>query len=678
MMRKITLLTIMCLMILAYVAVSTHAKSSYSKTTGKTCGYCHIDTGGGGPLTSAGQYYLDNGTLPPSTTPAAPTALAASAGSANQINLTWTDNSSDETGFIVERSASSGGTFTAIATLGANAASYNNTGLSASTTYYYRVCATNSAGNSAYTNTASAATSAPPVTKPAAPTKLAATAASASQINLAWTDNSSNETGFIVERSASSGGTFTAIATLGSNVTTYSNTGLNASTTYYYRVCAANSAGNSTYSNTALATTSATPATIPIAPSDLTATAALSTEIDLQWIDNSTDETGFIIERAASASGTFTAIATVGSNVTNFTNTGLAASATYYYRICATNGAGNSGYTNTAFDTTPAAPVTIPIAPTSLAASAVSGSQINLTWTDNSNNESGFIVERAASSSGAFTAIATLGSNITTYSNTGLSASTTYFYRVCAANSAGNSAYTNTASAATSAAPVTKPAAPGTLAASAVSASRIDLTWTDNSNNESEFKVERAATSGGAFTVIATVGSGITTYSNTGLSASTTYYYRVCATNSAGDSAYSNMVSAATSAVTPPSITAPKTPSNLIASAVSSNQIKLIWKDNSSNESGFRIERSLRSGSMFTLITTVGADVTTYTDSGLSASRRYYYRVQAVNSAGKSGYSNSSSAATSRANNTRGGHTGGSGGSDTGGTKPPPIIRTRR
>jgi hypothetical protein len=97
---------------------------------------------------------------------------------------------------------------------------------------------------------------------PAAPTNLAATAVSASQINLTWTDNSGVETNFVVGRSTASGGPFTDIATLGANVTSYSNTGLSANTRYYYVVRAKNAAGNSANSNTANALT--WPATVTV------------------------------------------------------------------------------------------------------------------------------------------------------------------------------------------------------------------------------------------------------------------------------------------------------------------------------------------------------------------------------------------------------------------------------
>jgi predicted phage tail protein len=200
---------------------------------------------------------IDGETPPPPSPPAPPSNLSATAASSSQINLTWTDNSGNETGFKIESCSGDGcNIFAQIATVGANVTSYSNTGLSASTTYKYRVRAYNSAGDSAPSIEASAVTQAAPVL-PTAPSDLIANPQSSNQINLTWTDNSDNETGFKIERCKGATCTnFKQIATVGANVTTYSNTGLSRSTTYRYRVRAYNAAGNSAdYSNIASATT---------------------------------------------------------------------------------------------------------------------------------------------------------------------------------------------------------------------------------------------------------------------------------------------------------------------------------------------------------------------------------------------------------------------------------------
>jgi titin len=193
-----------------------------------------------------------------------------------------------------------------------------------------------------------------------------------------------------------------------------------------------------------------TPPTPPAAPSGLTAQVVSSGQINLAWTDNSTDEAGFYIERCSGLDcSNFAQIATVGANVTSYSNTGLTASTSYSYRVRATNAGGDSDYSNTATAITQASALP-PAAPSNLTALAVSSSQINLAWTDNANNETGFMIERCTGSRCTnFSQITTVGANVTTFADTGLSARTTYRYRVWAYNDSGNSAYSNIAKATT-------------------------------------------------------------------------------------------------------------------------------------------------------------------------------------------------------------------------------------
>lgn len=195
---------------------------------------------------------------------------------------------------------------------------------------------------------------------------------------------------------------------------------------------------------------------------------------------------------------------------------------------------------------------TPPNAPSGLGVAVAGSSQLNLSWIDNSTDETNFRIERAPGQGAVFVEIDTTVADITSYSDSGLTANTEYCYRVRASNSDGNSAYTSQVCATTNAAGGNAPAAPSGLTTTASSDMGIDLSWTDNSNNEDNFHVERATGQGGSFAEIATTAAGVTTYDSRGLAASTEYCYRVRASNANGNSAYSSTSCATTNAVTPP------------------------------------------------------------------------------------------------------------------------------
>ncbi|MDB6026402.1 MAG: repeat-containing protein [Verrucomicrobiales bacterium] len=565
-------------------------------------------------------------TLP--NAPGVPSGLAASTISATQIDLSWTDNSSNETGFVVARSATSGGSYTDIVTLGVNVTSYSDTNLIANTAYYYVVRASNTGGDSANSVEGSATTLPNP---PSAPSGLTALTISATQINLSWADNSSNETGFVVARSATSGGPYTDIVTLGVNATSYNDTGLTANTTYYYVVRASNTGGDSANDVQASATTLPN---APTAPSGLSASTVSASQIDLSWADNSSNETSFVVGRSASSGGPYNDIATLGANVTGYSDSGLIANTAYYYVVRASNTGGDSANSGQATATTLPLP---PAAPSGLNASTVSATQLNLSWSDNSANETGFTVARSTVNGGPYSDIVTAAANATSYSDSGLTANTTYYYVVRASNTGGSSANSAQASATTL---PNAPTAPSGLSASTVSASQINLSWADNSSNETAFIVARSATPGGPYNDIVTLGVNATGYSDTGLSANTAYYYVVRASNTGGDSANSGQGTATTLPLPPAA------PSGLSASTVSATQIDLSWNDNSANETGFTVARSTVNGGPYSDIVTVAANATSYNNSGLTANTTYYYVVRASNTGGSSANSAQASATT--------------------------------
>lgn len=224
--------------------------TSLLDTTGRTQPTDHTEGAGTGDSLLPLSLYHDQlgrrlGITP---VPPNPVALSALAG-AGQVTLRWYP-ASTATAYHVKRSTTRHGPYATVATV--STTTYTDTGLSGGTTVYYVVSASNATGEGGASIEASATPTPPP---PAAPGSLTATAVSKTQVNLAWADNSANETGFAIERSARATSGFAQIATVAANVRSFSNTGLKSRTTYYYRVRAFNAAGNSAYSNTASVTT---------------------------------------------------------------------------------------------------------------------------------------------------------------------------------------------------------------------------------------------------------------------------------------------------------------------------------------------------------------------------------------------------------------------------------------
>jgi fibronectin type 3 domain-containing protein len=243
--------------------------------------------------------------------------------------------------------------------------------------------------------------------------------------------------------------------------------------------------------------------------------------------------------------------------------------------------------------------------------------------------ETGYRVERAPSGTTDWAAVGSAARDNLTFADSGLDSSTSYSYRVVATSRNGDSAPSAVVSATTTASPV--PAVPTGVTAVAVSSSQIDVTWQDVSG-ESGYRVERSLDGVGGWSVVATTGADVTSFSNAGLTASTTYWYRVAAYSTGGSSAPSAVVSATTQAVAdtqPPSV-----PTKLKATAAK-NKVNLSWTgstDSGSGVAGYRVYRSSTGlDGSFTLLTT-----TTSTSASVTAASgvALWYQVTAYDLAG--------------------------------------------
>ncbi len=206
-----------------------------------------------GPTTTTGQIPADPANLvaSPFTVTTTPPAVS--------VKLTWTDNSTNETNFRIQRATDA--SFTAGLTnytVGANVTTYNDTAVSPNIHYYYRVIALNADGPSGYSNTAEVTPMNLSLTSPTSLVATASPAGKASAVSLTWTDTDTNATTFIIERALDAGFT-TGVTTFSigrlGDVTSYTDRTVMPLTTYFYQVVAFNVLGSSLPSNTATVTT---------------------------------------------------------------------------------------------------------------------------------------------------------------------------------------------------------------------------------------------------------------------------------------------------------------------------------------------------------------------------------------------------------------------------------------
>lgn len=385
---------------------------------------------------------------------------------------------------------------------------------------------------------------------PTAPSSLVASAADATSIALSWHDNSDNETAFAIYRRAEGTGSYALIGEVTPNHVVYGDSGLQPGTKYYYKVKAYGHDGISE-SNIASATTPE--AAVAVTSPNGGETWKFGESHNITWTSNGE---GFQAQlRYRVDDSAWIDIATVPNtnsyswtipNV-NSSHVRVAVRLLYHGHLLCVDQSSADFTIQGLTVVVPGTFLSIPSAPSSLTYTA-SAHNVSLKWTDNSNNETGFRIERKTGS-GAFSEIGTAGADANTFNDPTTSHGNIYTYRVRAYNSVGNSTYSNERVVDLTAEMLAEPLAPTTLVATPLSPGSISLSWV-NPGFCDGIEVERLNSSS-SFVTISELSSGTATFTNSGLSAGTAYTYRVRAFNqsSSGDrlySGYSNPASATT------------------------------------------------------------------------------------------------------------------------------------
>lgn len=356
----------------------------------------------------------------------------------------------------------------------------------------------------------------------------------------------------------------------------------------------------------------------PAAPTNLTCSLEAADRIQLQWTNHNDNWSSLVIQRRV-GSGSYTDIANVNKETTSYIDHfKFAIGNTYTYRVVAYDSAGNQSAGQECAIT-----ITVPAAPGNLQVTITSSAALTVNWTDNSNNESGFKLERKVDS-GSFTELVT--TTALSFEDTDVTPGHTYTYRVRSYNPVGHSAYSNE-----TAASLSKVVPPESLELSAVSGTQVNLKWGYPGTSLYGTVIERIGGADTTWRTIATLPAGTTTYSDSNnLSPNTTYYYRLKAVagqvyslyhpNTAGKEVTTLLGSLA-----------------LTAYATSGNQIYLSW-GGGTGATEYTVERKTQNGT-YTVVATLSSNTTWWNDTNVIPNAIYTYRVKGSRSGNQSPYS---------------------------------------
>ena len=611
---------------------STTTEFTYSTVSPNTTYYFRVRAVNRDGHTSA---YSSEVSFTTTALPRSITDLRAFGGPA-QITLGWSapSNTQGLQHYQVQVATTSARVFGNLAQ--ASSPFHSHTGLPDHVQRWYRVRAVYTGNiNGPWSNVATATTSA----QPDAPRNLTAQRL-ASEVSLSWlapapsTTNSLRITGYRIEHSEGGGAGWVSLASVGAGVTRYLHSSVPAKgQTVFYRVIALSASGESSPSGLAQVTT---PAERPSPPDAVSATPS-ATAVTVTWAapadDGGSPVTGYQIEVSTNRALWRVVATSVSPSSLEFTHTGLSPATTYFYRVSARNSVGLSGPSSVAQAETPP---TAPGRPRQLVAHAMSYSEIQLTWrppeSTGGSRITGYKIERSPDrGSSWFTIREQTGTEGSSFLDRDLEPATVYQYRVSAVSEAGVGEPSGVAEATT----YGPPGQPRALLAMTQSRSEILLEWqapdTVGTAPVTGYRIERSADGGVSWlTIRPSTGMTTTSYLDRELQPGRLYRYRVSAESPAGPSEPSEFAEARTHG--PPGI-----PRDLIADAVSREQINLWWSPPDSDGgvplTGYILEFSGDGGGSWEVLSHL-SDERTYAHAGLRAGRIYYYRVRAVNEIG--------------------------------------------
>lgn len=445
-------------------------------------------------------------------------------------------------------------------------------------------------------------------------------------LKLTWEDVSDNEQGFEIWRKT--GNLYELFKTVQKNsVSAYDST-LSAGSVYYYKVRSINKFGKSAF------TSEINSAGIgPLsAPANLSGVALGTNNIKLSWQDKSTQEIKFKIERKNSDAASFSHLAYVDSNKTEYTDRySMYAGGSYSYRIAAQNKEGDlSDWSNQIEVVTLSENISTP---SNLEAKLLTTKRrVILTWYDANFTSIEAKIERKPFN-GSYVQIGSVPASNKKFEDSLVTMGNYYSYRVRIVTDQGNySLYSNEASIAV---PVMPPNSPGDLKLSQLTPTLFNLKWTDNSNDESGFQLWRSDGNVTDFRPLMVLGPNFTSINDEVLNSNIVYYYKIRAFRDTVVSDFSNLINSTGGSGEYPM------PGDFAAVGICRGQIKLTWKDNTTDELAFSIERKTSWGT-YSQIALLAPNSKEYIDTGLTPGIEYLYRIKVFNSTKESDWSETS------------------------------------